>query len=225
MSSKGSIWTRRFGTPAWDAVIRGSGVLGLLAIPLVLLVPGTSGMVVFTLIAIWMNGPSAVVVPAGFEPILLVFGDLYPPLLVAVVGTLAATYIEFFNYYMFRGVLGLSALRRFREHRITRWAVDLFRRQPFLAVWLMAWTPVPFTLARILSAVASYPVERHLLAVTLGRFPRFWLFAVLGDRLDIPSLIIWGFLALMLLLGLSAVVWRWRERRSAARAAAGTLRE
>lgn len=212
MTSKGSIWTRRYGDPAWDAVIRGSGVLGLLAIPLVLLAPGTAGMVVFALIAIWMNGPSAVVVPAGFEPMLLVFGELYPPLLVAIIGTLAATYIEFFNYYMFRGVLGLSALRPLREHRVTRWAVDLFARQPFFAVWLMAWTPIPFTVARILSAIARYPVERHLLAVTLGRFPRFWLFAVLGDALDIPKLVVWGFLALMLLLGVSLVLWRWSHR-------------
>ncbi len=216
MSSR-SVWTRRYGTPAWDAVIRGSGVLALLAIPLVLLLPETSGLVVFALVAIWMNGPSAVVVPAGFEPILLVFGELYPPLLVAVIGTLAATYIEFFNYYMFRGVLGLPRLRPLRDSRVARWAVGLFARQPFFAVWLMAWTPVPFTIARILSAIAGYPVERHLLAVTLGRFPRFWLFAVLGSTLDIPSLIIWGFLALMLVLGASTVTWRWKRRRDARR--------
>lgn len=208
-----SIWTRRFGNPAWDAVIRGSGVLGAIAIPLVLLAPGTAGMVVFALIAIWMNGPSAVVVPAGFEPMLLLFGEMYDPLLVAVVGTLAATYIEFFNYHMFRGVLGLSLLRPVRENRVTRWAVSLFIRQPFFAVWLMAWTPIPFTVARVLSAISRYPIERHLLALTLGRFPRFWLFAVLGDALDIPSLVIWGFLALMLLLGTGLVAWRWTVRR------------
>lgn len=211
-----SIWTRRYGTPAWDAVIRGSGVLGLLAIPLVLAAPATAGMVVFALIAIWMNGPSSVVVPAGFEPMLLLFGKLYDPLLVALVGTLAATYIEFFNYHMFRGVLGLSALRPLRDSRLTQWAVALFERQPFLAVWTIAWAPIPFTVARILSAIAAYPVERHLLAVTLGRFPRFWLFAVLGDTLDIPSLVVWGFLGLMLLLGTSVVVWRWRRRRAPA---------
>lgn len=206
------IWTRRYGNAAWDAVIRGSGAIGLAAIPLVLLVPESAGMVVFALIAVWMNGPSAVVVPAGFEPMLLLFGELYDPLLVAVTGTLAATYIEFFNYHMFRGVLGLSAVRPLRESRVTRWAVRLFARQPFFAVWLMAWTPVPFTVARILSTLSRYPVERHLLAVTLGRFPRFWLFAVLGDALDIPTLVIWGFLALMVVLGTSVVAWRWSLR-------------
>ena len=209
MTPAGSIWTRRFGNPAWDAVVRGSGALGLIAIPLVLLVPDTADMVVFALIAIWMNGPVAVVVPAGFEPMLLLFGRLHDPLRVAGIGTLAATYIEFFNYQMFRGVLGLPALRPLRENKVTRAAVALFARQPFFAVWLMAWTPVPFTIARVLSAIARYPIERHLLAVTLGRFPRFWLFAVLGDALDIPSLVIWGFLALMVLLGISVVTWRW----------------
>lgn len=211
MTSNGSIWTRRYGNPAWDAVIRGSGVLGLLAIPLVLLAPDTAGMVVFALIAIWMNGPSSVVVPAGFEPMLLLFGELYDPLLVAVTGTLAAAYIEFFNYHVFRGVLALSPLRPLRDNRITRWAVALFSRQPFFTVWLMAWAPVPFTIARVLSVIARYPLERHLLAVTLGRFPRFWLFAVLGDALDIPSLILWGFLALMLVLGAGVVLWRWQS--------------
>ena len=220
MTQRGGIWARRYGNAAWDAVIRGSGAFGLVAIPLVLLEPDAAGWVVFALIAIWMNGPSSVVVPAGFEPMLLLFGELYDPLLLAVVATLAATYIEFFNYHMFRGVLGLSALRPLRDSRVTRWAVGLFIRQPFFAVWLMAWTPVPFTLARILSAIARYPVERHLLAVTLGRFPRFWLFAVLGDALDIPSLVIWGFLALMVLVGVSLVVWRWRLRRQPAGEAA-----
>lgn len=210
MSSPGSFWTRRYGNPAWDAVIRGSGVLGLIAIPLVLAAPDTADMVVFALIAIWMNGPVAVVVPAGFEPMLLLFGRMRDPLLVAAIGTLAATYIEFFNYHMFRGVLGLSALRPLRDSRVVRGAVALFVRQPFFAVWLMAWTPIPFTVARILSAISRYPIERHLAAVTLGRFPRFWLFAVLGDALDIPTLVIWGFLALMVLVGVGLLIWRWK---------------
>ena len=53
-------------------------------------------------------------------------------------------------------------------------------------------------------------IERHLAAVTLGRFPRFWLFAVLGDALDIPTLVIWGFLALMVLVGVGLLIWRWK---------------
>src|SRR5690606_25491568 len=145
------------------------------------------------------------------------------PLLVAAIGTLAATYIEFFNYLMFRGVLGLSALRPIRENRVTRAAVRLFARQPFLAVWLMAWTPVPFTIARVLSAIARFPIERHLLAVTLGRFPRFWLFAVLGDALDIPTLVIWGFLLLMVLVGIGLLIWRWNARRQTKEGSAPTL--
>jgi uncharacterized membrane protein YdjX (TVP38/TMEM64 family) len=61
-----------------------------------------------------------------------------------------------------------------------------FARRPFLVVVLCALGVVPYTLARCLSVLSHYPVERHLAATAVGRFPRLLAIAALGAPLAVP---------------------------------------
>lgn len=203
--------TRPRGNRTWDGVVRGTGLLGLLAIPLVLSVPETGPLTGFVLVTIWVNGPIAPFLPATYEPILMIFGRLFRPLLIASLGIAGTLYVEFLNYHLYRKVLELDAAEELREHRLTRKVVELFQRMPFFTVWLCSWSILPYWAVRFLSPLAGYPVGKQLLATFLGRFPRLWFFAALGVWWDIETRwLIWLTVAGVALGG---AIWAYRRLR------------
>lgn len=203
--------TRRRGNRTWDGVVRGTGLVGLLAVPLVTLYPETGPLTGFLLVTIWVNGPIAPFLPATYEPILMIFGRLYPPVLIAAIGTAGTIYVEFLNYHLYRKVLELDVAEGLREHRTTRKVVDLFERMPFFTVWLCSWSILPYWSVRFLSPLAGYPVGKQLVATFLGRFPRLWFFAALGVWWDIETRwLIWATVG-GIALGLG--IWGYRRVR------------
>jgi hypothetical protein len=174
------LFRQRFGNPVWDNVLRMTGVVALLAIPLTILVPRAGGLVGFGVVTVWVNGPMSPFLPATFEPMLMLMGRVYSPIVVAVVGTAGTLYIEYLNYHLFGRVLQLSALERMRKSQTVEWVLTWFRKAPFLTVWVSSWSPIPYWPVRIISPLAGYRIDRHLFATFLGRFPRLWFFAALG---------------------------------------------
>jgi membrane protein YqaA with SNARE-associated domain len=177
----------RRGSLEWDAAIRGTGLLALAAIPALLWLPRAGDLAVFMLATIWCHGPLSPLLPATFEPILMYFGRLYHPMVIALLGTAGNVYIEYFNYRLYGGVLRLESLDRMNgavgRGRLMRW----FEWSPFFAIWFGTVTPIPDWLGRIVASVAEYPMGRYLLAFGLGRFPRFLLFASLGAWLSLST--------------------------------------
>lgn len=218
--------TRERGNRTWDGVIRGTGLLAALSIPTVLLLPETAAMVGFVLVTIWVNGPISPVLPATYEPILMLFGRVYDPLLVAAFGTAGTLYVEWLNYHLYRAVLTMDGTTGFRESRIVSKVVELFEKKPFLTVWLCSWSVLPYWPVRILAAVAGYSVKRHLLATFLGRLPRLWFFAALGLWWDIPdSWLVWA-TAGGIAIGVAVWAWRrWRGEEDPGPPSPGDLRE
>lgn len=177
----------RRGDMVWDGVLRGTGLLAVAGIAVLLCAPPAAvGLVGFLVVTIWVNGPLGMFLPATYEPILMLFGRLYPPVIVGAVGIAGTLYVEFLNYHLYGRVLSSSALTGLRESAVVRRVVPLFRRAPFFTVWLCAWSPLPYWVVRLLAPLARYPVRRYLVATLLGRFPRLWFFAALG-ALPIPT--------------------------------------
>jgi membrane protein YqaA with SNARE-associated domain len=211
----GHALVRRRGTPQWDAVVRGSGLVALLSIYPAMRWPGVAGLVGFLGVTIVVNGPLSPLFPATFEPLLILAGRLYPPLVVAVVATVGTLYIEFINYHVYGWVVMHPRLEGARRSFWVRKSVALFERSPFVAVWLLAFTPLPYWVARILGPMTRYPVGRYLFATFLGRFPRLWFYAALGVWLPVSTPVLVG----LTVTSLSAVllVVGWRQWRSAVR--------
>lgn len=176
----------RWGGPIADRILRGGAVLGVATLAVTLIVPGAVPLAVFLLFTLWTNGPYSPVLPAAYEPVLMLFGRLYPPLLVAAVGTLGTALVEYLNYHVYAA--GADRLPDgVRAHpmlaRVERW----YARAPFATIVVAALTPIPFWLVRVLSALTRYPVRRHLTGTALGRFPRLWLFAAIAAPLRIST--------------------------------------
>jgi membrane protein YqaA with SNARE-associated domain len=203
----------RRGSLEWDAAVRGTAVMALAAIPALLWLPRAGELTVFMLATIWCHGPLSPLLPATFEPILMHFGRLYHPMVIALLGTIGNVYIEYFNYRLYGGVLRLEALERMNgaveRGRLMRW----FERSPFLAVWFGTVTPIPDWLGRIVASVANYPQGRYLLAFSLGRFPRFLLFASLGAWLSLSTrMIVMAMVTTIAVAGIVALI-KWRQMR------------
>ena len=210
----GRALVKKRGTPQWDAVIRATGVLCLLAIYPTLRWPQIAGLVGFFVISVVMNGPLSPLFPVFFEPVMFVAARVYSPFLVGLIATLGACYMEYLNYYLHEYAIFHPKLDRVRSNYWVRKSVELFEISPFWAIVLMAFTPLPYWPARILGPLTRYPIHKYLLATFVGRLPEWWLYAAFGKWLPIstPVLIV-GTLAFTVLFLLFALVQRQLRAR------------
>ena len=211
-------WRRRFGAPTLGGVLRGTGAVALAAAALILWVPVGTTLVVFGLLTLVCHGPLSPFLPATFEPILLLYGQLYPPLLIALVGAVASAAAEYFNYHLYRALLGCDSFDRVMRSRTARMVSDVFARQPFLAIWICAWSPLPDWAARILASHARYSVPRYLLAFVAGRIPKFWLLATVGLYWMPSGRVLWGVVGASVALTLLGLRRRGRTHHQTAAA-------
>ena len=178
--------TRKRGGPLTDFYLRLAGTLGLTGIVVSMVVPRFADLVVFVALALWFNGPQSAVIPAAFEPVLLLYGQLYSPLMIAALATAGNVVIEALNYRLFALAAETRSLKKAGNTRVGRWLTRTFGRAPFMAVTVAA-AALPLWIARVLVVMSGYPIRRHLTATALGRFPRFWFVAALGGVVGIPA--------------------------------------
>lgn len=205
---------RRYGTPLWDGLVRGTGAVAAVAAVLALCWKDAAVLAGFVMLTVWVHGPLSPFLPVVYEPTLLLFGRLYAPLLIALLGTVGNLYVEFLDYWLFRMLGGFGPYRRLQDHPLFARAVRLFAKRPFLTVWVFAWSPLPDWMVRMIAPAARYPIGRYLVAMGLGRLPRFWLLAALGSWLLPPP---WLLLAVAFgsaALTVVALAWKTLVARS-----------
>jgi uncharacterized membrane protein YdjX (TVP38/TMEM64 family) len=157
---------------------------------------------VFVLLTLWCHGPLSPLLPAAYEPVLLAYGQVLPPLLITAVGAVCSTAVEYLNYHLYRKLLRRDAVDRVLRSKSACRVVQPFFRYPFLTVWFCVLSPLPDWAARILASHSGYPVRRYLVAVLLARLPRFWLLTALGFhlRLSVSTLLAIGLASAVLTL-------------------------
>src|SRR5947207_7903960 len=180
MTSLASSLSARRGTPEWDAVLRATGILALVAIYPASRWPDVAALAGFLCVTLFVSGPISMVLPAAFEPMLMVAGRLYPPLLVTVLAVAGNLYMDYVNYHVYDAIMRHPRLEQARNSWIVRKTLVLFQRSPFFAVWLCAWSPIPYWIVSVLAPLSRYSMRKYLFATFLGRAPRVWFFATLG---------------------------------------------
>ena len=124
------------------------------------------------------------------RPMILLFGTLFAPWVIAVIGGAATAWVEYFNYRMLGRVLSVKQIKAATEKRPYQIAERWFKKFPFLIIVLTGFTPVPFAPFRVLVVSARYPIDRYIAAILVGRTPRYYLWALLGAAIDLP---LWGY--------------------------------
>ena len=129
----------------------------------------------------WYSIPGNSFILLPHEPGVLYAGTLYNPALVAIVGGLATIPASTIDYQLFKRALRLGFLAQVRRSRISNFATRAFSIQPWWTTVFFAFSPIPFYPVRIAAPLADYPATRYVVAVLVGRVPRYFLLAWGGD--------------------------------------------
>ncbi len=200
--------TKRYGDKSWDLFLRATGLGALCGIFLVVLFPELVPLVWLALVAIPANSPLSPVFPTTFEPLIMEAAKHQPAIRVALVALGSYLITEYVNWRTYSWVLGQRRLQAVRSRPWVRVAVSSFGRYPAAAVSLFAFAPLPFWVARSLAIMGGYPLGRFLAATAAGRFPRFLLYAWLGEALRLPAALLF---AIVILGSAGVVVLRLRR--------------
>lgn len=124
------------------------------------------------------------------EPVVIAYGKICGvcwTASVATLGTLAACIIDYrcFFPWISRRLARLTA-----ESGGGGIPIAWFGRAPFIVLALSGLTPLPFWPFKALAFAHRYPLGRYLLAIALGRWPRYALLAWAGHSLPFPSTIV-----------------------------------
>jgi uncharacterized membrane protein YdjX (TVP38/TMEM64 family) len=203
-----TILLRRVGDGRWDRLLRGTGLVGLAGIALLLLVPESAVLVWLAVFALPANSPLSPILPTAFEPLIMEATRYERALPVGLVALAAYMYTEYLNYHLYAFVLSSERFARLRERRWVRWGTERFSQAPFATVVIFAFTPLPFWVARCLAILHRYSFRSYMVATAVGRLPRFLAYAWLGAVLEAPSVVLLG-----VALGGGAAVIAWRLAR------------
>ena len=130
----------------------------------------------------WYSIPGNSFILLPHEPAVIYAGTLYSPLLVAIVGGLATVPASAFDHQLFTRAFQLTSLARVKETRFSKLTARAFSFQPWWTIVVFAFSPIPFYPIRIAAPMYDYPATRYVIAVLVGRVPRYYLLAWGGDQ-------------------------------------------
>jgi len=151
------------------------------------------------------------------EPVILFFSKYYSALTVALVSLAGTVLAEALDYSTLKLVEEFKLLSRAKKSAFVEKLIKAFGRQPYLALWVAAFLPVPFYPFRFLTVMTNLPLVGYLAVIVTARFPKFLILALIGRVLKIPDLIIVGFFLILILAGYLPSV-RFDKKRKKARA-------
>jgi membrane protein YqaA with SNARE-associated domain len=188
-------------------------VTGLAAGAGLLLYPNDTALVVYGLYAI----PAHLLISfLSHEPALFAAAKLYPPEVVATVGTFSCCVAIILDYWLIGWFVSRRLVReQFDKSRAYEIAQRIFRKAPFLLILVSALAPVPFYPVKILAIANDYSIVRFIAALIIGRWPRFYLLAIGGQKVNPPNRVL---LYVGIGLGVLALYQIWRTRRGRRRA-------
>ncbi|MDX1395000.1 MAG: VTT domain-containing protein [Gemmatimonadota bacterium] len=157
------------------------------------------------------------------EPVLIYFGkvgELLPTALWASAGTLVAGIMD---HVVFVPVLNHQNIRAYKDKKFYRKVMRYFLKWPFWTLVLTGFTPIPFFPFKFLCFSVGYPMWRYVTALLVARFPRYYLYALLGATIPIPNWVLIASVAFIFgLYGVKAVpmaIEKLRARRAESRTA------
>lgn len=119
------------------------------------------------------------------EPALWIAARLYPAFVVAAIGTAATVVAIILDYWLIGWLVNHHLVKPVvQESRWFKFASRWFRRAPALLIAGSALAPVPFYPVKIMAIAADYPLRRFIVALVVGRLPRFYFLARFLSELD-----------------------------------------
>ena len=146
------------------------------------------------------------------EPALFAAAKTTPPAVVALAGTAGCVVAIVLDYALIGFLVNHRLVKtELEDSRGFRAVQRFFGKAPFALIVLSALLPVPFYPVKILAISRDYALPWFVGALVLGRFPRFYLLALGGQKAQAPnSALLSAGAALALIAGWG--VWRTIRR-------------
>ena len=127
-------------------------------------------------------------IPLPTPPYVIALGKVFHPGIVALAGAIGNCIAAFVEYNLLLWIFSKTELQqRVETNRIFQRFSYYFRRMAFVCLVFTGFTPIPFEPFRFAAILARYNLPLYLLAVLLGRFPRYYLIALIGEKFQIPT--------------------------------------
>lgn len=161
---------------------------GLISLAVLKFAPGYQGLIWLYLYSV----PSHLYISVlPHEPVLLFIGKSYNLYLVALVAGVGTCIAGFIDYETLTPVLKYKTIKGlYHDKQLYKKSVNFFYKAPFWMIVIAAFTPIPYYPFKFLSIASAYPEGRYLLALFVGRVPRYFYLAYLGKIINIPSWIL-----------------------------------
>lgn len=171
----------------------------------------------------WYSVPGNSFAYLPHEPAVVYAGAIYDAWIVTVAGGVATMIAGIVDYYVVRKVFEFHRVAEVKESSIYRKAVRFFYWRPWITVAVFALSPLPFYPIRLLAPSSGYPLWRYVSAYAVGRMPRYYLLAMGGAWVPVPTkyilLMVVGIIATS--VGLVLYAQRRAKTRSEAHAEVG----
>lgn len=133
------------------------------------------------------------------EPIVIYYGKYHNLLLITIISSASTLIAGFFDHTVFTSLLNHPKFIGYKHNILYQKVIFYFDKFPFWTIVSAAFSPIPYWPVKMLSFSRKYPLNKYLLAVLVGRFPRYYLLAAFGYVTLIPNKIIWIIFAVILL--------------------------
>lgn len=152
--------------------------------------------------------------PLPTPQIVIKYGELFNPFLVAIIGGIGTTLGTLIDYGLFSFAFRYEKVNRINKTRIYQYSVRFFQKIAFISLVVAGFTPIPFDPFRFLAISMKYSKIKYVLAVFISRSLRYFLLAKVGEEYGIPDSILWGSLALMIVAALVREIFKKLKSRN-----------
>lgn len=151
------------------------------------------------------------IIPLPTPPYVIALGKVFDPLIVALVGAVGNCIAAFVEYRFLLWFFSKMELQqRVETNAIFQRFSSYFQRAAFMCLVFTGFAPIPFEPFRFAAILAGYNLTLYLLAVLLGRFPRYYLMALIGDQFQVPIHYLIILLVVLLIIPIiGMVIKRW----------------
>ena len=157
-----------------------SALLAILAV----LLPGYRLLMAFFLYTATLNSG---LIPFPTMTFAIFLGKSHSPFLVAAVGTAGSAVASIIVYYLMVKLSHKKPMRRIENSRLIQSWKALARRSPFLSLVVFNTIPLPADPSRFFAIFNRYSMVKYVTAISLGRFVRYSLLAMVGEKFSIPN--------------------------------------
>ena len=142
-------------------------------------------------------------IPLPTPQLAMDYGQTFNPVLTAVLGGIGSCISGLIDYALVAVIFRYDKIARIKTTRTYRYVEQLFRKAPFTTLVIAAFTPIPFEPVKLLACATQYNRMRFVLAIFIGRSPRYLLLGLLQRQLLIPREYLYGSILLLVALAVA----------------------